>query len=394
MKNNHLFLVLFAFALIGTSCEKNEVFAPTKYACDFNFSDSSVIHPSAAIYQEILDKHRKQSLVGAVLLVKDQDGLWIGSSGKADIASGVDMRPCNRFLIASITKVYTAAALFRYVDQGMIGLDDPVKDWVSSEISEKLANVDQSTIRHLLGHTSGIPDYYTMQYQLDIINSVHNGWRHEDIVEYAFGKNPTHAVGETYYYSNTNFLLLGLILEKVSGKSLEDVYRDEIFQPLNLTSAYFGKELPIPGDLVKGYADIYGNDQFVESEFLYKDELNTADGGIATNVYDLAIFMESLMNGDLISQTSLSEMTNWFDLPEDWSGGPLGHTQNGLGLEHFTTEYGSAVGHTGSIFGFNTIIQHFPQEDATYILLVNSASFNSEDVKISLYEECLNEMFQ
>ena len=250
-----------------------------------------------------------------------------------------------------------------------------------------------SKIEHLLSHTSGIPDYYTLQYQLDQINNTDNNWSQDDVARFAYGKKATHPVGETYYYSNTNYLLLGLILEKISGKSLEEVYAEEIFSPLGLSNSYFGIAQPIPGNAVKGYADIYGNGRYVESEFLYKDELRTADGGIASNTYDVAIFLESLMKGSLISEQSLSEMTNWFDLPEEWVYDEIGHTANGYGIEYFTTPYGYAVGHTGSIFGFYTLAFYFPDEDATFILLTNSATFDNQP-KTNIYHEVLDIMFE
>ena len=130
---------------------------------------------------------------------------------------------------------FTAAAVFRYVDKGMVSLNDPVSNWLEDEMVKEIANVDRSNIGHLLSHTSGIPDYYTTQFQLDWINKVNNDWTQEDMVRYAYGKKPTNGVGETYYYSNTNYVLLGIVLEKISGHSLEKIYQEEVFDVLGLT---------------------------------------------------------------------------------------------------------------------------------------------------------------
>ena len=366
MNTKHLILLFLLPCMMIFSCEKNEVFESATYACDFPFPDSSSIHPKAGRYQAILDANRKKGITGAVVLIKDRHGLWAGGSGKADIASNIDVAPCNRFLIASISKVFTAAAVFRYIDEGKLSLDDPISTWVEPKLTNKLANADQASIRHLLRHTSGIPDYYTLSFQMDILNNVYNNWRHEETLTYAFGLPALHEVGASYYYSNTNFLLLGIILEKVSGLSLGEVYEEEIFKPLQLTSGYFGQGNPIPSDLVKGYADLYGNGQYVESEFLYKDELNTGDGGIAINAYDLAIFFERLMKGQLLSAESLSQMTDWQNLPDGWADPDLGHFQNGLGLQHNATPYGNSVGHTGSIYGFFYHCPIFPGSRCHY----------------------------
>ena len=87
--------------------------------------------------------------------------------------------------------------------------------------------------------------------------------------------------------------MLSLILENISGKSFESIYRDEIFDPLNLSSAYYSETNKIPNDCPKGYLDFYGNGQFIESKFLYNDELGIGgDGGIAINCYDLLTFFQ------------------------------------------------------------------------------------------------------
>ncbi len=391
MNNRWIFLTAL-IAIVGMGCEKNEVRNESYYSCNLQFIDSSFAHPKAALYQNIIDENRKKGLVGVSVMIKDKEGVWLGASGKADLASGIDVAPCNQFLIASISKVFTAAAVFKAIDQDLLGIDDPVTKWVDEKVAKKLKNVDEATIAQLLNHTSGIPDYYTLQYELDRINKVDNDWSMQKVLAYAYGKKATHNTGETYYYSNSNYLLLGMILERVYQKKLETVYQEQIFDPLQLASAYFSESKPLPDGLVKGYVDIYGNGQVAESEFLYKDELNTADGGIAINAYDLGLFIESLMKGALLSEESLNYMKDWFDLPAGWEDDDFGHFQNGYGLEHNKTPYGNSVGHTGGIDGFLSILQYFPEHDATFILFVNYASYDNNARK-NIYEQCLHEMF-
>ncbi|MEM6297304.1 MAG: serine hydrolase [Bacteroidota bacterium] len=369
-------IVLAACTLLifFTSCEQNDVFPTDKYTCMLAVGDSSLTHPKANIYQNILERHRKNGLVGATLLVKDGDGLWMGADGMADIASDINVKPCNSFLIASISKVFTSAAVYRYVDQGVITLEDPISKWLAPEIVDKVENAQEAQIKHLLTHTSGIADFYTLQFELDRLNKISNNFTKEEVLEYTYGIAATHETGETYAYSNTNFLLLAMILERASGLTFEQVYEQEVFSPLGLVSAYYSEENPIPEGCVKGYYDIYGNGQYAESEFLYGDELGIGgDGGIAINAYDLALFLEGLSKGELISETSLVQMNDWFDLPTDWHWEAFGQTENGFGIEKFNTQYGYAVGHSGGIDGFSSLALYFPETDMTYILLVNSA---------------------
>lgn len=386
-------IFLLTLLPLVVACEKNEVFPESYYDCGFVFPDSSSSHPKAALYQSILDRNRKAGIIGASLMIKDKAGVWVGASGKADIASGVNVHPCSRFLIASVSKSFTAAATFTLVDDGILSLDDPLNKWISKSITDKIANANEVELRHLLGHTSGIPDYYTLQFELDRVNKIENKWTQEEVLKYAYKKKATNGVGESYYYSNTNFLLLGMVIEKASGLSLEDVYKKKIFEPLELSSAYYSTFKPIPQGTVKGYVDMYGNGQYVESEFLYKDELNTADGGISSNVYDLGVFFERLLKGDVISKQSLEDMTAYEALPSDWVDADFGHFKNGLGLEYNKTPYGYSVGHTGGIDGFLSVAQYFPEHDATFVLLVNSGSYNNQQ-RLNIYKECLKEMFE
>lgn len=385
-------LILLFIGLIFMQCEELETFPASNYEQPVSFNDSSSIHPNAAGYQAILDNHQKQGLVGATLLVKDGNGLWVGAAGYADLASQVSMGTNSLYFIASISKLFTSAAVYRYVDQGLISLDDPIAQWLSSEIVDKVDNVKGANIGHLLSHRSGIRDFYTTKFDLDRINDDHH-WSKEEVLKYAYGKKASFSVGEDYEYSNTNFLLLSIILEQVSGMTFEEVYQEMVFDPLQLTSAYYSEEIVIPSNVVKGYVDIYDNERFVESRFLYQDELGIGgDGGVAINAYHLAVFLQNLVNPDFISASSQTQMTNWFPIEGD--NDVFGQTENGYGLERFNTPYESAIGHTGGIDGFITFGFYFPQSDMTYVLLCNTADASKGELFESLFEETLQIMFQ
>ncbi|MCB0644616.1 MAG: beta-lactamase family protein [Phaeodactylibacter sp.] len=385
-------IVLLA-VLFFWSCSKEEVAPPQVYNCEFSFADSSASHPNAAIYQSILESNQKHGLIGVSVLIKDKYGVWSGAAGKADVEAGVDVQACQPFFIASISKAYTATCVYAYIDAGILSLDDPVNKWLAPSLIEKVENAGESQIKHLLSHTSGIPDYYTLGFDLDRMNAVHNGWTQADVLTYTYGQPAYNEVGEAYRYSNTNFVLLGMILEQASGLSLAEVYQEKIFDPLNLTSAYFGTTGSIPADIVKGYVDIYGEGEYVESEFLFRDELGLGDGGIAINAYECGLFFEQLMKGNLISAASLAQMTDWFPLPEGWEDPGFGHYQNGYGIQRMTSDYGTAVGHTGAINGFFTVAEYFPEQDATIVILVNCASYDLEPVE-NIYKESLKAMFE
>lgn len=391
-------IIIFASILLSTfACQEAEILPASNYTCTSRIEQESAQHPKAASYQAIVDRNQRKGLIGVSVYVKDKDGIWAGAAGQIDIASGIEAAPCNRFMIASISKVFTGAVVFALVDEGLLSVDDPVNKWIDRSITDELANANESKISHLLNHTSGIPDFYTTQFELDRINKVYNNWRQEDVLEYAYGKNATHSVGSIYSYSNSNYTLLGMIAESASGMSLAELYEEKIFKPLDLRSGYYGTDQPIPDDAAKGYVDIYDNGQVLESEFLYKDELGIGgDGGVVMNAYDLGKFMEELAVGNVVSQASLAKMTEWFDIPSDWVGDVedgFSHYRNGFALEYFETAHGDAYGHLGGIDGFNSTAFYFPEDDMTFVFLRNG-QLRGEEATEGMHIEILEEMFR
>ncbi len=383
---NKLFSFFSICALLGLfACDQVKVPTPKPsfYDCTTFSSDSSAQHPKALQFEEILRTHQPGNLVGGVLLAIDERGMWQGAAGLASIEPQIQMATCHRFLIASISKVFSAVLAHALVDEGVWGLDDPIRGYLPADTVDKIDNADQVSIRQLLDHTAGIADYYTLQYELDRFNQIDNQWTQEDVLGYIMGKKATHAPGETYAYSNGNYLLLGILLERVTGQKLGDLYDQYIFEPLGLSSAYYsGFESPIPSGTAQGYGQLYQRGM-VNSQSLYQDELKMADGGIAINAKDLATFYRALGSGQLMSASSWAAMSDWFELPEDYQDDTLGQSKNGAGLEYFETPYGPAYGHTGAVDGFLSIAMHYPESNKTLIWLINEASFS--EVRIDIW---------
>lgn len=126
---------------------------------------------------------------------------------------------------------------------------------------------------------------------------------------------------------------------------------------------------------------------------IYQDEMKTADGGIAINAWDLSRFIEGIWKGEILSTESRAAMMDFFELPDDWKGDVLGEDQNGFGIEVFQTSRGLAIGHTGAVDGFLSILLYFPDTDRTFISFVNAASFNSE-AREKMFIETLEVMFE
>lgn len=370
MKHTHI-IYLSALLLLFAACKREIVPVEASfYDCEVSFADSSDVHPKAAALQSLLQEKVAEGLPGAIMLVKDADGLWIGADGYADVGHQIPMEKCHKHLIASISKPFTAAVIFKLVEEGLISLDQKSTDFLESSFTSRIANAEEATIKQMLAHTSGIPDYLDgINYDLAIFNQPYWKWEQEAILKFAFVRKATNAPGEAYYYSNTNYTLLGMIIEEVTGLSLSQAYQQYVFDPLGLDS-YYDIDPAIPPGTVKGHLDVYSNGELMQSEHLYENELRTGDGGISASAYDLMVFIESLMDGKLVNDSSLSQMTDWFPV-----FGPAyndyDQSQNGYGLEYFITPAGDAIGHTGGIYGFSSVVHYFPEKDMTFVLLVN-----------------------
>lgn len=381
MKNLKIHIILITSLLLIQSCAKEEVFPESNYYNALSFPDSSSMHPKAAIYQEILDDYINNGGVGVSILIRDQYGTWLGTGGYADIKSNVRLQPGNRFLIASTSKTFTAVAVFLYIEEGLISLDDPVNKWISHSITDKIDNANESTIKDLLGHTSSIRDIYNTDHLMEYMNKGYHSWIDEDVLKFVYGKKAYFDVGK-WQYSNINYILLGMILEEATGLSLKEIYEQKIFNPLNLQSAYYdtGKGRLAPGT-VKGYSDIYSNNTFVEGKEFYEDDIGVGgDGGISINAQDLGKFMDQLVSGNIISQSSLDQMQDWFE------GGYAADGLAGYGLYYENGEYGEVIGHGGGIVGFESGMEYFIEKDVTLIKLFNTDLILSTDE----YTENLN----
>jgi D-alanyl-D-alanine carboxypeptidase len=355
--------IIAAILLCCSSCEKDGIIPSNQFNNTLSFEDNSFQHIKNDTYQSVIDSYIKKGIIGTSIYVKDNNGIWIGAGGKADILSNIDVDKGNQFMIASITKVFTATVLFSLVDNGILSIDDNISEWIPSSIANNIENANEATIADLLSHKSGIADYYTTKFEMARYNTEHNYWVQEDILKYVYGKEASFPVGQKYSYSNTNFLLLGMIIENATNMTLKDAYDEHIFLPLELENAYYGTGRDAAStSLISGYYNLYGNG-FILSDFLYKDELSTGDGGIIINPQDLGRFFDELMQGNLLSQASLMKMQDWFDIE--------GNGKNGFGLEYFENEHGISYGHTGGADGFTSVAHYYPNEDITVIILLN-----------------------
>ncbi|MCC7520651.1 MAG: beta-lactamase family protein [Flavobacteriaceae bacterium] len=381
---NKYIILSILFALLIT-CQKGEDIAPDYYHCQFNFNDSSATHPKHLDYQNLLHSMTLKGVVGVSMSVfHPETGMWLGSSGKADLHNAIDMESCHKFRFGSTVKMFTATVVLKLQEEGKLDIDDQISDYLQGDYMNQIENANQASIRQLLQHSSGIYNYIqNPKFQTASLNNLIEEWTAAELLKYAYHKSAYFEPGENVTYSNTNYILLGLLIEKIEDKPIYQVFNEKIINPLGLTSTSFAGENPIPDGTVRGYIDLYSNLNVIESTYYSGWDYYTADGGLISNPYDMNVFFRALMNGQIIQNASLNQMLDWKtpqDPDEDFF--PISY---GLGIFKIETDFGIAYMHSGDAIGYFATMLYFPSNQSTIVYAANS-NYGKIDAFISTKE--------
>lgn len=368
----HTFIFLtFLISLVMFSCSKDENIPAAVFDCVNPYPDSSVNNPSNTKYQDLLTGIKNSGVPGIMMSIRDnQSGMWLGTAGKSDLKSNVDLQSCNISRVGSTVKTFTASTIFLLQEEGKLNLDDQASMYLTSEDIENIENADVATIRQLMQHSSGIYNYIqNLKFQTGSLNDLIKEWSPDELLSYARGKKAYFAPGEDVLYSNTNYVLLGMIITNIEGKPFWKVFEEKIFEPLHLSATSFAATDPVPGNIINGYVDFYSNLNVMNSTYYSGWDYFTADGGLISNAYDLNTFLTALFAGELISENSLTEMMDW-RLPNN-PDSEFYPVYYGLGIFKMDTPWGSAYFHSGDAIGYYASMVYFPDEETTVTWAVN-----------------------
>jgi D-alanyl-D-alanine carboxypeptidase len=334
-------------------------------------------------FDDVLQAGLDQGLTGVALAV-DQDGeiLFAGAAGLANSEEQTPLSPTDRFRIYSITKTFTAVLVLQLVDESILDLDDTVADWLDEPAVARIPNVDQITLRQLLTHTSGVYDYFAedspfwQDAYLGEDADWSRVWTPEELLAYADGADhaPDFAPGEGVHYSNTGYILLGLIVEEATGQPFVDRLHQQILDPLELTNTFFAATEPVPAGTVQGYhllEDVLVN---VSATHL---SAQGSEGGMVSTTQDLMRFADALFEGELLQPDSLQEMFTF--MPSERPG-----IAWGMGVAQMQTAAGDVVGMAGDGPGFAARMFRLPDLDLTVVLLTNT---NRDDETVDVLFE-------
>ena len=318
----------------------------------------------------------KATTPGVILLVDSPQGRYLQAAGVASLEDNTPIKTSDRVEIGSNSKSFTIVLLLQLQEAGILSLDDPLNKWLPGWAA-KIPNGAAMTLRQLAQHTSGIWDYGDPIIGQAANNPVHLEDHHspEQLVQYALDNGtPDFAPGEKgqWKYSNTGYILLGMIIESASGKKLGDLYQSKIFDPLDLETAVFIEGVPEPDEIVDGYWWTE-DDGHVLNTTKWNVSQGWAAGGIAMNAEDLLTYGKALSAGKLFQNPdSLAQM---LDFNPNGSGGLMPY---GLGLIDFTVVDQSGFwGHEGQTAGFQTLWYTNPETKITVVGLSNSASYSA-----------------
>jgi D-alanyl-D-alanine carboxypeptidase len=276
---------------------------------------------------------------GALAVVRADDRTVAVATGLADVDAHVKLRAGDRFRIGSVTKVFVATVVLQLAAEGRLRLDDPLDRWLPGVLPDGA----RITIRDLLSHRSGLPDVADDPAVLD---GPRSDWSPRRLVELIARLPRTAVPGRTYRYSNTNYLLLGLVVERVTGRRLASELTQRITRPLHLTNTAFIPG-PVRGRHVHGYSRPSHQGIVDPAGTLHDLETRSArwawaSGDLVSSASDLARFLAALLAGHLLPPAQLRAME-------------AVRTRYGLGLAVFPTRCGRAWGHTGNLNGVLTI---------------------------------------
>jgi D-alanyl-D-alanine carboxypeptidase len=315
--------------------------------------------------QPLLQARMQQLRIpGALIYVDDPgQGSWTTALGIGNLASRQSMQVNNFMRIASITKTMTATVILQLVDQGKLRLDDPV-----STYQPQVPNGAHITIRELLNMTSGLFSYTDDEgFQQAFFANPSKVWQPSELLAIAFKHPPKFAPGKGWYYDNTNYILLGLIIEQLTHLPAAQALQHYLFGPLGMrqTSLPPLSSSALPDPHAQGY--LYRADGTGTGPLLNVTDWNPSwgwtTGGVISTVHDMQIWAKALATGQLLSAATQQQRLSWENLGT-WLGKPFRY---GLGV----ADYAGFLGHNGGVSGFTSWMGYQPQTGATIIVLTN-----------------------
>jgi D-alanyl-D-alanine carboxypeptidase len=294
------------------------------------------------------------------------DRAWNGASGVAHIYTEVPVDTAHLFQLASVTKLYTAATIFQLIDEGSLDLDDPIGDHLPM-----MPDITPSIpLRYLLNHRSGLAEFLSdpdaAANWFDTPDSI---FQPVDVIT-SYSSPPIFNPNASFSYSNTNYVLLGMIIEQVTGNTVAEEFRQRFLDPMDLSATFLPPHEPIQGEMIPGWTSfsapgVYDTDATPVLADCFASMVFTA-GALVAPPSDVARFARSLFAAPLVSENSMATMLTFTNV--NFSDGCTGY---GHGVMRYPLQGRTFYGHGGDISGFTQLAIHHVSDSITLVVSIN-----------------------
>ncbi|MFD3677354.1 serine hydrolase domain-containing protein [Streptomyces sp. NPDC058613] len=304
-------------------------------------------------------------------------GEYVRAFGVADKATGQPMTPGLFMRMGSETKTFTVTALLQLVDEGRAGLDDPIGNYVSG-----VPNGDRITLRELAGMRSGLFNYSEDEGFFKALTSDPRGnFTPRELLAFSFSHPVQFEPGARFQYCNTNLILLGLVVEKVTGTPLAEYINKEVVAPAGLKHTLFPLGAEFPSPHAHGYTNQTASGK-TEDATDWNPSWGWAAGAMISDLADLKVWAKSVATGQLLTPATQAQRL------KTSPAGNLPDTGYGLGI--FNAE--GWIGHNGSLPGYQSLTVYLPEAQATMVVLLNTDIADEGSEPSSLFGQAITEV--
>lgn len=314
------------------------------------------------LYFETLANNQK--FMGSVAISKDNKLVYKKAVGFKNMESKTVANIDTQYKIGSISKTFTAVLIFKAIEQKKLTLDAKLSSYFPT-----IKNAEKITLKNLLNHTSGI---YSITNEEDYLSWNTKKWSEKEMVAKISSFESEFEPNAKNDYSNSNYILLSYILEKVYQKNFGEILENQITKPLQLKETYFGENLKMKSQVAQSYT--FNKAWKLESDTDFSVPMGA--GGIVSTPTDLVQFINALTSGKIITKESLAQMATFSN-------------RYGLGIFEIPFENHKGFGHDGAIDGFKSMVTAFPEDNISYAIISNGSNYNMGLVS----ETILNSVF-
>ncbi len=355
-----LFFVLFGIGFLTVV---------SQYSC--NKKTDTVIIPDSTYSEKLVAALRvviaDNNVPGATVYIQNSEGEVCNAGlGLADVENTIAMRADTKVRVASISKTFLATVVLQLWEENKLDIDHLMSQYLPDSIVGMFPYGNDVTLRQLLNMTSGIYDFEDMEFIYMLLDDPLYPWTPYELLYHAVHSSSSQheEPGIEFHYTNTNYILLAMIVEEVTNISMEQNIRNRVLTPLNLNNTYCGSENIPQENYAKGYQQLDETNIFIASDQTLSLNFEWAHGQIVSTVQDLNVFFNALMDCELYAEKATLNAMNAFT--------PLSDYGYGLGLDNLKIL--NSVGHNGSTVGFISFAYINPDDNSAIIFSCNSGN--------------------